>query len=66
MISVRKAKRQKLKREVQEITCIEEYDDHLCFSCRFMASEPVGHPGGSSVHSVERHYCNLDFWREDF
>lgn len=45
--------------------CKKEYIDS-CESCEFKNYNLVSHPGGSSVHSAESHYCELGYWEDDF
>lgn len=53
--------------ELQEtlILCEHEFDEEICNNCYFLNFEMVGHPGGGKC-TVERHYCELGFWKEDF
>lgn len=46
--------------------CIKEYKKEVCDECVFNEYTLVPHPGGSGVHSVERHHCEWGYWEEDF
>jgi len=37
-----------------------------CFYCNLREFTLVSHPGGDSYHQVEKSYCTLDYWEEDF
>lgn len=66
-MKVKKARKIQPKRRDQElITCIQEYDDHLCNNCPELGSDKVSHPGGESHQSVDSYYCHKGFWKEDF
>lgn len=44
----------------------EEGDGDTCKECPFLSSERVGHPGGSSYHSVDKFTCTLGYWEDNF
>ena len=46
--------------------CTKEYKEDTCDECPFNEYVMVGHPGGSRVHSVEKHHCELGHWEDDF
>jgi hypothetical protein len=46
--------------------CKQEYIKEVCDGCPLNEFTMVGHPGGSSTHSVEKHWCELGYWEEDF
>jgi hypothetical protein len=46
--------------------CTKEYKEKTCDGCLFNEYVMVGHPGGSSGHSVEKHHCELGHWEDDF
>jgi hypothetical protein len=48
------------------IKCEKEYIENICDNCEFKKFELVSHPGGSSVHSVKKYYCELEYWKDDF
>lgn len=45
--------------------CTKEYSP-ACEDCCFHVFEMVGHPGGSSTHSVPKYECEIGFWKDDF
>jgi hypothetical protein len=52
--------------EKEPENCLKEWNEKICDNCEFVDYDMVGHPGGSSVHSVKKHYCKLGHWAEDF
>ena len=46
--------------------CLEEHSEKICDNCEFNNYNLVSHPGGSSYHSVKKHYCEQGFWEDDF
>jgi uncharacterized alpha/beta hydrolase family protein len=48
--------------------CLKKYDEQICKNCSFNSFDMVGHPGGGCDGrvSVEKHYCELCYWKEDF
>lgn len=46
--------------------CPREWNEKKCDGCKFIDYEMVSHPGGSSVHSVKKHFCKIGHWKEDF
>ena len=47
------------------IKCTKEYTE-FCDGCEFNNYELVSHPGGTSTEQVEKHYCEEDYWEDDF
>ena len=57
----------RLKDELKiQTECPKEFVEKICDNCPYNDYEMVGHPGGSSVHSVKKHFCKLGNWTEDF
>lgn len=50
----------------QPDNCPEEYKESPCDGCFFNEYNMVGHPGGSSFHTVEKRYCGWGHWEDDF
>lgn len=46
--------------------CIKEHNEKICDNCEFVDYDMVGHPGGSSVHSVKKYYCTFGHWEDNF
>ncbi len=46
--------------------CSQEFKEEACRSCFYLSEVQVGHPGGSSVHSVTKSWCCLGYWEDDF
>lgn len=48
--------------------CEEEYNEEICSSCEHNGFDMVAHPGGGcdGTRSVEKHYCGLGYWEENF
>lgn len=52
--------------DLEPSNCEKEWNEKICEWCEFVNYDMVGHPGGSSVHSVKKHYCEMGHWKEDF
>jgi hypothetical protein len=50
----------------EPIGCKKEYIGEVCDDCPFNEFVLVGHPGGDSKRSVEKHHCDLGHWEDDF
>ena len=44
----------------------EDGDGEACKSCPHLSSQDVGHPGGSSYHTVKSYTCMLGYWEDNF
>jgi hypothetical protein len=65
--SLRKHVTKKRKVDEKPEYCPEEDGDgDTCKECSFLSSERVGHPGGSSYHSVDKFTCTLGYWEDNF
>lgn len=52
--------------EFEPDNCKRDYDDKSCIECKFRDFEMVSHPGGGTHSSVEKSWCNLGYWKDDF
>lgn len=44
----------------------EEFVHKICRNCTHLHVDMVGHPGGSTIHSVEKKACMIGYWKDDF
>ena len=52
--------------EINEIECKYKHIDSICDNCPFNNFELTSHPSGDSNYSVEKHYCDLGHWEDEF
>lgn len=52
--------------QFENTDCEKEYIEKICDDCKFKNFKKVSHPGGSPYHSVNKYFCELGYWEDDF